>query len=70
MWSLAVAEKYRRQGIASELTVEMERRLKSRGVEEVWGFVDVTNLASQALLAKFGYETNPDHQYLGPYKEL
>lgn len=70
IWSMAVAERYRRQGLASELARATENQLRTRGVREVWGFVDVTNLASQSLLKRFGFQTNEDHRYFGPWKEL
>lgn len=70
MWSLAVAEKYRRQGVATELIQTAEQLLRTREVTEIWGFVDVTNLASQALMKKFGFKINTDHKYYGPWKEL
>jgi ribosomal protein S18 acetylase RimI-like enzyme len=70
MWSGVVAEKYRRRGIATNLSTVAEHELRARGVREIWGFVDVANLASQALLKKFGFQTNEDHKYFGPWKQL
>lgn len=70
LWSLGVAEKYRRQGVATELMTVMERNLKDKGVKEIWSFIDVTNLASQALVRQLGHQINTDHKYFGPHKEL
>jgi ribosomal protein S18 acetylase RimI-like enzyme len=70
LWSLAVGEKHRRKGIATELAQTTEHQLRTKGVAEVWSFVDVTNKASQALLEKFGFQTNTAHKYYGPWKEL
>ncbi len=70
LWSLAVAKEHRRRGVATELLACMERNLRDKGVRELWSFVDVTNLASQALVKKAGFSTNTDHKYYGPHKDL
>jgi ribosomal protein S18 acetylase RimI-like enzyme len=70
MWALGVAEKFRRRGIATELASTAEHQLKTLGANEVWCFVDVTNKASQAMLKRFGFQTDESHKYFGPWKDL
>jgi ribosomal protein S18 acetylase RimI-like enzyme len=70
IWALAVAKRYRQQGIATELLSTAEHQLRTRGAKEVWGFVQTTNDKSQRMLKKAGYETDYDHKFFGPYKEL
>ncbi|HUD07433.1 MAG TPA: GNAT family N-acetyltransferase [Candidatus Saccharimonadales bacterium] len=68
LWSAAVAEGFRRRGIATQLMSEAEERLRSNGVREIWGFVDVVNEASQSLLRSHGWEFNTNNKYYGPWK--
>lgn len=70
IWGLAVAEKYRRRGIATMLLGAVEECLRDQGVKEIWPFVEVENVASQALFEKAGYTFNRDHRYYGPWKAL
>jgi ribosomal protein S18 acetylase RimI-like enzyme len=70
VWGLAVAERYRRQGIASHLLDAIESIARTKGFLELWGFVNVHNEASRALLASRGFQFNFANTYLGPWKDL
>ena len=53
--NIAMAENRRRQGIASRLMDELERRFIERGATTCYLEVRVTNVAAQALYRKRGY---------------
>jgi ribosomal protein S18 acetylase RimI-like enzyme len=51
---IGVTPRYRRRGLAKVLLAAVFAPLRERGVSEVAAEVDVANVASNALLAKFG----------------
>ncbi len=53
---LAVAEAYRRSGLASRLIEAVEERLIELGARRVWAWIEPENDASRALFARSGYE--------------
>ncbi len=53
---LAVDPGYRRQGIASRLVREAERRLRHQGMDMFSAVIDADNRASAALFRSVGYE--------------
>jgi len=53
---LAVDPQYRRQGIASRLVKECERRLRRQGMEIFAALVDLPNRGAVALFRSHGYD--------------
>ena len=53
---LAVDAAYRRQGIASRLVTECERRLRRQGMEMFAALIDLPNRESAALFRSLGYD--------------
>jgi len=53
---LAVDPQYRRQGIASRLVTECERRLRCQGMEMFAALIDLPNRGSVALFRSHGYD--------------
>ncbi len=56
---LAVADSWRRSGLASRLIREVEDRLRARGARRVWAWIHDHNHASRTLFARRGYEEWP-----------
>ena len=53
---LAVAEEWRRGGLASRLVEAVEDRLRSKGALRVYAWIHDHNTPSRALFARQGYE--------------
>lgn len=58
---LAVDPQYRRQGIASRLVRECERRLRLQGMEMFAALIDEGNRPSVALFRSLGYDVGKLH---------
>ncbi len=58
---LAVHPDYRRQGIASRLVRECERRLRRQGMDMFAALIDTDNRASVALFRSLGYDVTKLH---------
>ena len=56
VFTLDVAEKYRRKGIALRLLKELEKKFKEKNVEESILEVKLDNEAAKKLYKKFGYK--------------
>ncbi|HXB13441.1 MAG TPA: GNAT family N-acetyltransferase [Bacteroidia bacterium] len=70
IWRLAVLEQHRRKGIASELLEEMTYRLNTKGVKEIWGFMDTTKPDLDKFYGRQNYVYNPDNKYFAIWKPL
>ena len=68
VFHLCVHPEYQRQGIATQLCEEAERRLKENGAKIVVGYVYPKNKQSRELLKKAGYQE--DKPALPVYKVL
>lgn len=55
IYRLAVKKEYQKQGIATQLLTEVEKRLKKRNVHEVMGFFAVNNKELEKYYAKRGF---------------
>lgn len=53
---LVVREEYRRQGVASRLVRECERRLRAKGVEMFAALIEPGNRGSETLFRRLGYD--------------
>ena len=53
---LAIAESYRRAGLAKQLVAAVEERLRAKGARRVFAWIHDYNAASRALFAGAGYE--------------
>ena len=58
---LAVDPEYRRQGVASRLVTECERRLRRQGMEMFAALIDEGNRPSVALFRSLGYDVAKLH---------
>ena len=65
---LAVAPKFRRQGIARLLVEKVEQRFAEIGIEIVACLVENWNTQSMMTFERFGYVTHPDIMYLSKRK--
>ncbi|MEM3396034.1 MAG: GNAT family N-acetyltransferase [Thermoplasmata archaeon] len=61
---IAVKKKFQRQGIASKLISEMEKRLRARGLKIICVLIEDWNTASLNLFQKNGYILHKDIYYL------
>ncbi|MGB9636184.1 MAG: GNAT family N-acetyltransferase [Thermoplasmata archaeon] len=61
---IAVRRNYQRQGIAKKMVVEMERRLKARGLRIICVLIEDWNVASLEFFQKMGYILHKDIYYL------
>ncbi len=53
---LAVAQSYRRSGLAKRLVTEVEQRLREKGALRIYAWIHDYNAPSRALFAQQGYD--------------
>ena len=68
IFRLGVKEEFKRQGIGSRLMQDAEDRLRERGYNEVYIFVDVDKKELQGYYERQGYGKGTMYQWM--YKEL
>ena len=55
IWHLGVLPEFRSNGIARSLMLEIQRRLKVRGADLVYGFVRLKNNNMRQIVSKWGF---------------
>jgi ribosomal protein S18 acetylase RimI-like enzyme len=63
LFRLAVKQKYRKQGIATELIKYAQKLVKSKGVSEVGLYVDSNNKTLQSFYQKRGFKASNSTYY-------
>ncbi|HEX8025245.1 MAG TPA: GNAT family N-acetyltransferase [Candidatus Limnocylindrales bacterium] len=63
IYHVAVAERYRRKGIATRLVHRVEQRLRVAGAPKISAIVRDENDTAKRFWAELGYEVAPTHQY-------
>jgi ribosomal protein S18 acetylase RimI-like enzyme len=63
IYHVAVAERYRRKGLATRLVRRVEQRLRVVGAPKLNAIVRDENAAAQRFWASLGYEVSPTTQY-------
>ncbi len=64
IWNLAIAEEYRRLGIATKLMNRAEELVKQEDVKRIWLFSGSHRKCAHELYKKLGYDENRDKAFV------
>lgn len=64
LWDLAVRDKYRRLGIATELMKHAEKIAKKENIKKIWLFSGFHRKDAHILYKKLGYNENRDKAFV------